>query len=122
MGGQVGVVLDESPGRADSLSGDGTIDMTSASTTQVITSRATAFKPSPAAPVEVEAPGTYHRTCGRRLVAPVRDLSTELPALLAVLLVRLGHIERVSYKLVACGPGLRPRRLLHTRRARPATR
>ena len=28
-----------------------------------------------------------------------RDLSTELPALLAVLAVRLGHVQRVSYNL-----------------------
>ena len=38
-----------------------------------------------------------------------RDLATELPSLLAVLAVRLGHIERVSYHLCEWGPS--PRRI-----------
>ena len=36
-----------------------------------------------------------------------RDLAAELPGLLSVLAVRLGHIERVSYHLGEWGPSLR---------------
>jgi hypothetical protein len=36
-----------------------------------------------------------------------RDLSSELPSLLAELAVRLGRIERVSYNLTAWGPTVR---------------
>lgn len=36
-----------------------------------------------------------------------RDLATELPALLAVLAIRLGPIERVGYNLTAWGPTVR---------------
>ena len=39
-----------------------------------------------------------------------RDLSAELPALLAVLAVRLGHVQRVTYNLTAWDPA--PRRLI----------
>jgi hypothetical protein len=59
--------------------------------------RAASANPS----VEAEAQGAHHGACRRSVVAQSRNLSTELPALLAVLAVRLGRTERVSYNVTA---------------------
>jgi uncharacterized protein DUF5994 len=108
VGGQACVVLDERPGRAACLPGDGNSDMKSASLTQIMTSPATTLerprrrlrlklKPQPSATGYVDG-GWWPRS---------RDLAAELPGLLAVLTVRLGPIERVSYHLTTWGPAAR---------------
>jgi hypothetical protein len=112
VGGQASVVLDESPRPGSPLPGDGST-VTSAPTIPAATfiSRTSA----PARPVE-----DPHERLRLRLKpkAPItgwvdggwwprsRDLATELPALLAVLAVRLGRIERVSYRLGEWAPTL----------------
>ena len=108
MGGQAHVAPDESPtpGEVSARSGDGSTDMTSAptiprSTVSTATVEGTStvegprevlrlrLKPKAATTGEVDG-GWWPRS---------RDLAVELPGLLAVLAVRLGRIERVSYHL-----------------------
>jgi hypothetical protein len=91
--------------------GDGKIDMMSSHHLRIVTSTAMkAFEPprqtlrlklKPKAPATGFVDGAWWPRS--------RDLSAELPALLAVLAVRLGPIQRVSYNLVSWDGA--PRRL-----------
>ena len=110
MGGQASVVLDESPRPGSPLPGDGS------TVTSAPTIPATTFI-SRVAQQPVEDPRERLRL-RLKPKAPItgwvdggwwprsRDLATELPALLAVLAVRLGRIERVSYRLGEWAPTL----------------
>src|SRR5919112_5460245 len=115
MGGQAHVAPDESPtpGEASARLGDGSTDMTSAPTI-----------PTSTASMAVEGTSTVEgaREVLRLRLKPKaattgvvdggwwprsRDLAVELPGLLAVLAVRLGRIERVSYHLTEWAPAVR---------------
>jgi Family of unknown function (DUF5994) len=106
VGGQACVVLDESPRPGGVLPGDGSTDMMSALVTTSGTTRRARPVEAPREPLRLrlkpKAPtggwvdgGWWPRS---------RDLGAELPGLLAVLAVRLGRIERVSYHLGDWGP------------------
>lgn len=105
VGGQAHVVLDETQtGRIST--GDGSTDMTSGPHLRITTPPAAMaielprqtlrLKLKPKAPTTGYVDGAWWPRS--------RDLSTELPALLSVLVVRLGHIQRVSYNLTAWDP------------------
>ena len=106
LGGQACVVLDESLRLGGLLPGDGSTDMMSALVTNSgSTSRARPVEApreplrlrlKPKAPTEGWVDGGWWPRS--------RDLAAELPGLLAVLAVRLGRIERVSYHLGDWGP------------------
>ena len=99
------------PDRPFFVVGDGNIDMMSGQHLRIVTSQAMKASESPRQTLRLKlkpkAPATgfvdgawWPRS---------RDLSTELPALLAVLAIRLGPIQRVSYNLVSWDSA--PRRL-----------
>jgi uncharacterized protein DUF5994 len=106
VGGQACVVLDESLTLGGLLPGDGSTDMMSALVT--ISGRTSRARPveaprellrlrlKPKAPTEGWVDGGWWPRS--------RDLAAELPGLLAVLAVRLGRIERVSFHLGDWGP------------------
>ena len=93
MDGQVHVVLDGFTQTGRIPAGDGSADVRSDSHFRIIPNprRTLRLKLKPKAPVTGYVDGAWWP---RSL-----DLSAELPALLAVLAVRLGRIQRVSYHL-----------------------
>src|SRR5690348_7441744 len=108
LGGRAHLVLDGSPRSGGVSAGGGSTDMTSAPTTPRPTSPATADGDAPQRlrlRLKPKAPATGFVDGG--WWPHSWDLAAELPDLLAVLAVRLGHIERVSYHLGEWGPTVR---------------
>ncbi|GAA5161922.1 DUF5994 family protein [Pseudonocardia eucalypti] len=82
--------------------------MTSATSTQITTSRATLVEPVGERPrFRLKPQGPTTGFVDGAWWPRSRDLAAELPALLAVLMVRMGRIERVSYNLTTWAPTVR---------------
>lgn len=82
--------------------------MTSVTTTQVTTSRTTLVEPVGGRPrLRLKPQGPTTGFVDGAWWPHSRDLAAELPALLAVLTVRMGRIERVSYNLPTWAPVVR---------------
>lgn len=82
--------------------------MTSATSTQIANSRATAVEPVGERPrLRLKPHGPTTGVVDGAWWPHSRDLAAELPALLALLTVRMGRIERVSYNLATWPPTVR---------------